>query len=71
MQSYPPQRASASGGTSKLRHTRWRDTLAPDPNPGVQSAALLPPSTVCRFSSQQWQAVRRVFWRSILVGDGG
>ncbi len=41
MQSYQQQRASSSGGTSKPRHTLWRDhTLAPDPNPGVQSVAL-------------------------------
>jgi len=42
MKSYPPQRAPSSGGTSKLRHTRWRDTLAPDRNPGVPSAVLKP-----------------------------
>jgi hypothetical protein len=40
MKSYPQQRAPSSGGTSKPPHTRWRDTLAPDPNPGIQSAAL-------------------------------
>ncbi len=59
---------------------------AGDPNPGVQSAALKPwrdtlarwlsvvwlvIGTVCRFSWQQWQTVRRVFWRSTLVGGNG
>jgi len=59
---------------------------AGDPNPGVPSEALKPwrdtlarwfavvwlvIGTVCRFSSWQWQTVRRVFWRSTLVGGNG
>ncbi len=56
MQSYPPQRVPSSVGTSKQCHTRWRDhSLA-----RWLSVVWLFIGTVCRFSWQQWQTVRRV-----------
>jgi len=63
MQSYPPQGVPSSVGTAKQGQTRWRDhTLA-----RWLSVLSLFIRTVCRFSWQQGQTVRRVGWRSTLV----
>jgi hypothetical protein len=67
MKSYQHQRVPSSVGTSKQCHTRWRDHSFAR----WLSVLSLFICTVGRFSSPQWQTVRRVFGNLTLVGDRG